>query len=191
MMVQMKRWTVGLVLCFLLVASKASATYVVIENITPTSPPFGGCACLQAYGWLAGINVDLTVDGEAFTVASSEWTKSSNIFVLDISKTRPVAPGASYTSKKIIGLPDAGFHFAAQGPGISVYNCEACLDSCGGYFSGVTSVWTSGMHGMDIVPGLAGSDSFDFQVWGPAGDIYSVVRVTFYPGTPPGRGKSK
>ena len=187
----MRRQIVGLVVGFLLLASQASATYVVIENITPTAPLWGGCACHQAYGWLAGINVYFTVDGEAFTVASSEWTKSGNTFVMDISKTKPVAPGASYTSKKIVGLPDAGFHFNSQGAGISVYNCEACLDSCGGYFTSGTSVWTSGMNGMDIVPGLAGSDSFDFQVPGPLQDYYSVVRVTFYPGNPPGRGKNK
>ena len=68
----MKRLTVGLILCFLLIASKASATYVVVENISPTAPLWGGCACYPATGWLGAMVMDLTVDGESFTIASGD-----------------------------------------------------------------------------------------------------------------------
>jgi hypothetical protein len=57
---QMKRWTGGSSLCVLLVASKASATYVVIENITPKAPNWGDCNCHQATGWLGFLTLSLS-----------------------------------------------------------------------------------------------------------------------------------
>jgi hypothetical protein len=171
-MAQMKRWAVGLVLCFLLVASKASATYVVIENISPSAPNWGGCNCIRATGWLGFITMGFTVvesDGttqDLILLSSDYGTRADlalahgNFFLLDITKKNPVAPGDSRTSKKIIGLPDTGFRFSSRGADIGVYYCEACQDICGGYGTGNTNVYPDGLF---IIPGLAGSNSFEFR----------------------------
>jgi hypothetical protein len=198
-MTRMKLWTVGLGLCFLLVSSKASATYVVIENISQNAPNWGDCNCIQATGWLDFITMDFSVvdsDGSTydFTLISRDYytkrqLKGRNFVLLDVTYAKRLGPGERYTSKKILGLADTQFRFTSRGADIGVYYCELPLVGCGGYSTGMTDVWPDGLF---ITPGLSGSDSFEFQV--PAAGSMNgpaVVRVTFYPGNPPGPGQGK
>ena len=200
------KWAGALAICFSLAdASTASATYIVIENISDGVPNWGECNCHPATGWLGFVQIDLDVvedDGNTYTLhmwPSDYYPRKqvnpgdADFFLLGVTKKNPVAPGEIYTSKKIVGLPESGFRFrSTQGSAdIGVYYCEAAEDSCGGYSTGGTNVWPNGLF---IVPGLTGSDSFDFQVPArPTGEIvnYSVVRVTFYPGHPPPHGQTK
>jgi hypothetical protein len=65
------KWTWTLATCFLLLGpSRASATYVVIKNISQAAPNWGDCNCIQATGWLARVFIDLLVEdnGGAYTV---------------------------------------------------------------------------------------------------------------------------
>jgi hypothetical protein len=188
-------WAIGLALCFSLMASKVSAAYLVIENISQNAPNWGDCNCIPATGWVSSVylpflvsNTDGTVD--SLCVVSSDWytkaqlkTIRGSVFFLDVSKTSQVSPGGTYTSKKIIGLPDAGFTFVSRSPDVGLHYCSPGVDACGGYSTGATNL----SNDLFVTPGLAGSDSFEFQV-PAAGQIYwSVVRVTFYPGNPPSR----
>ena len=95
-MAQIKRWTFGLALCFLLVASKASATYVVIENISQNAPNWDDCNCHQATGWLGFITMGCTVvesDGTTYDLIlqSSDYysrptvAHAGNFFLLDVT----------------------------------------------------------------------------------------------------------
>jgi hypothetical protein len=62
MTTKVKRWIVGLVFCFLLVASpNAWATYAVIENISQNAPDWGDCNCIDATGWLGFIVMGFTI----------------------------------------------------------------------------------------------------------------------------------
>lgn len=198
----MKRWPVGLVLCLLLVASKASATYLVIENISQTAPAWGSCGCISPTGWLGFITFGVTVvdsDGtpHELTVWSSDYwprwqtAQDTSYFVLldAVTKTNPVGPGEKHTSKKIIALPDTGFSFRSQGANFGIHYCAECLDSCGGYSSGLNDIWPASSR--FILPGVPGSDTVDFQIPLADNTNASVIRVTFYPGNPPPRGKSK
>ena len=197
-MVQMKRWTVGLVLCFLLVASRASGAYLVVENISQNAPNWGDCGCIPATGWLTAVFMGLDVqdaDGTTYTliVVPADYyprnvaSPAGNAYLLDITKKNPVAPGSSYTSKKIVGLPDSGFTFRPAGATAGFRQCAVETVGCDGYSTGLTNV----VNQIFIMPGVDGSDSFEFQVPGPNGVVDSVVRVTFYPGNPPPRGKNK
>ena len=125
-MVQMKRWTVGLVLCFLLVASRASGAYVVVENISQNAPDWGDCGCIPATGWLTAVFMGLDVqdaDGTTYTlvVVPADYyprnvtMSAGNFYLLGITNEDPVAPGVSYTSKTIVALPDSGFTFRPGG----------------------------------------------------------------------------
>jgi hypothetical protein len=195
---KMKRWTVGLVLCFLLVASsKARAAYVVVENISQNAPSWGDCGCIPATGWLTGVFMGLDVqdaDGTSYTlvVVPADYyprnvtMPAGNFYLLDITKKNPVDPGSAYTSKKIVGLPDSGFTFRPGGATAGFRYCAVETVGCGGYSTSGTNV----VNQIFIMPGVDGSDSFEFQVPGPNGVVDSVVRVTFYPGNPP-RNKNK
>jgi hypothetical protein len=197
-MTQMKRWAVGFAFCLLLWASNASAAYIVVENISQDVPNWGDCSCIPATGWLTAVFMGLDVqdaDGTTYTlvvVPADYYPKNitmpaGNFYLLDITKKNPVAPGSSYTSKKIVGLPDSGFTFRPGGATAGFRYCAVETVGCGGYSTSGTDV----VNQIFIMPGVDGSDSFEFQVPGPNGVVDSVVRVTFYPGNPPPRGKNK
>lgn len=65
---------------------------------------------------------------------------------------------------------------------------SSAISSCGGYSTGTTDVWPNNFF---ITPGMLGSDSFEFQLPMADSTMIGVVRVTFYPGNPPPRGKGK
>lgn len=195
-MTMRKRWTVGFVFCFVLVASsKAWAAYVVVENVSQNAPDWGDCSCIPATGWLTALFMGLTIpnaDGttDSLVVVPADYypknvtQPAGNFYLLDITKQNPVAPGSSFTSKKIVALPDSGFTFRPAGANIGMRYCAVETVGCNGYSTSLTDVTNE----LLVLPGVGGSDSFEFQVSGPNG-VYSVVRVTFYPGNPPPRGK--
>ena len=84
-------------------------------------------------------------------------------------------------------LPDSGFTFRPGGATAGFRYCAVETVGCGGYSTALTNV----VNQIFIMPGVDGSDSLEFQVLGPNGVVDSVVRVTFYPGNPPSRGKNK
>jgi len=180
--------------CLLLAgAARAQAgTYLTVENLTDTVAPFGSCGCTQAEGWLTSLFMGFVIDGETLVIVPADYYpkkqvhQSESFYLINITKRNPVGLGATFTSKKIVGLPDTGFIFDARADTAGFSYCEQETVGCGGYSTGLTDAES---NQTTILPGVGGSDTVDFQVYNALNEQISVLRVTFWPGMPPPKTK--